>query len=462
MLKLFLQISGWLLAHTPGGLLHAWAWCLGRLMLAGMRERRRLIFSNLFHAFPDRPRAWHVRVARLSCVRLVETGMLSLASPFFSDERIRRTAVVAPELRSILQKHVAEQRPLLIGTLHLAYWEGLTWLGLLAPEIKGTGVVFRPLRNPTLNVWVQRTRERHGLLLLSRREGFQDTIRILRGNGRVALLFDQNPGRKGALTIFLGRICFTSELAGLLAEKVGARVVVFYPRRTGFWRMRFEAAEIESDGTTAGITLAMNRWFEKTLAQDEQLCASWLWSHSRWRAQQEFDHRFNLVSKRDILDEDLAARGMTRATMPRKTRIWLRLPDDENAVADIAPLVQAARLSRPDAEFTLLSTRGLEMGALPPGVADRVIALPASPVARWCLARRLRGEFPDSVIVLDESRGADFEAWLIDAPQRYGLCGEGGRRRLLTMTQTVDDAVGASLTRAERWRRWWIILGLPA
>ncbi|MDR0352349.1 MAG: lysophospholipid acyltransferase family protein, partial [Opitutaceae bacterium] len=390
MIRLLIHIAGWLVARAPRFFLRLLAGLLGRVILL-LPKRRGLLFSNLHHAFPDRPRAWHARVARLSCVRLIETGMLSLASPFFSETRLRRMTSLSPELEAIMRARAAAAQgparspsapppvgapaagtgtgttapapaapcPLLIGTLHFAYWECLTWLGLLCPGIAGTGVIFRPLKNPALNAWVKQTRERHGVLLLSRKNGLQDAFRIMRRGGTVSLLFDQNAGGNGALTLLLGRVCSTSELAGMLAEKFGAKVVVFYPRRLGFWSMRFEAVEIESDGTSAGVTLALNRWLETLLAHDEEFRASWLWSHGRWRTQDAPSQRLRLEAKRDLLDADLAARGLTRATMPRRARFWLTMPGDRAACAAALPLLRRLRQSRPDAELTLLAETAL-------------------------------------------------------------------------------------------------------
>jgi lauroyl/myristoyl acyltransferase len=586
VIKLLIHATGWLVARTPHVFLRLLAGLLGRVILL-IPKRRGLLFSNLHHAFPDRPRAWHARVARLSCVRLIETGMLSLASPFFSEARIRRMARLSPELEAIMRARAADAadddaateipnpksqipnhaagagtpRPLLIGTLHFAYWECLTWLGLLCPGIAGTGVIFRPLKNPVLNAWVKQTRERHGVLLLSRKNGLRDAFRIMRRGGIVSLLFDQNAGGNGALTLLLGRVCSTSELAGMLAEKFGAKVVVFHPRRLGFWTLRFEAVEIESDGTSAGVTLALNRWLETLLAGDEEFRASWLWSHGRWRTQDAPWQRLRLEARRDLLDADLAARGLTRATMPRRTRFWITMPGDRDACDAALPLLRRLRRSRPDAEITLLADATLAgppetAGATPPATAgaaitdattgatcnlmgynpgaaaeatppeiagattaspgaagtvppdttlarppatagatlaattgaatpattagatcnlmgynpgadaaDKIIFLPPPGPARRRFVRRLHNEFPDAHILLENSAGADREARLINAPQRFGLCAPGRRRPHLTHTWSPPPGDGSGARPAPSpvrlWEQWWEALGLP-
>src|SRR5208282_2424151 len=102
----------------------------------------------------------------------------------------------------------ANPRPVVLATLHLALWESQTWLKVLCPvELPEFGIIFRPLGNPSLDDFVRRTRERHGMRLLSRRAGFAQALSILRGKGCVGVLFDQNAGDQGALTLLLGRVC---------------------------------------------------------------------------------------------------------------------------------------------------------------------------------------------------------------------------------------------------------------
>ncbi|MDR0902204.1 MAG: hypothetical protein LBM92_05480 [Opitutaceae bacterium] len=523
MIKFLIHATGWLVAHAPRIFLRALANLLGCAILL-IPRRRAILFSNLHHAFPEKPSAWRARVARLSCVRLVETGMLSLASPFFSDERVWCAAEVSPELEAIMRARAVEGRPLLIGTLHFAYWECLTWLGLLCPGITGTGVIFRPLKNPALNEWVKQTRERHGVLLLSRKNGLQDAFRIMRRGGVVSLLFDQNAGGNGALTLLLGRVCSTSELAGTFAEKFGAKVVVFYPRRLGFWAIRFEAVEIGNDGTAAGTTLALNRWLETLLAGDDEFCASWLWSHGRWRTQDVPSQRLRLEARRDLLDADLSARGLARATMPRNTRFWVTMPGSRDDCAAALPLLRRLRLSRPDAEITLLAEAAQagfleKSGAATPAqaapagaacnltgrtsgnatpapaeatsnltgrtscaatpapagaacnltghtsgnaAADKIISLPPPGPARRRLVRRLRGCFPDAHILLADSAEADREARLINAPQRFGMCAQGRARPRLTHTWSPPPAAAGqpAPSQARLWEQWWESLGL--
>jgi len=430
LIPLALSLVGRLLALTPEPVLRALAAGGGELILWFAPRRRRVLRSNLHHAFPDRPRAWRRRIARESSRRLVETGMLSLAAPHLSLGRIRRIAVAGASVEALGREAAERAHPVLLSTFHLALWETQTWLkAVVDRELPEVGTIYRPLDNASADAVVKASRERHGMRLLSRREGFAQALRILRGNGWVGVLVDQNAGMNGALTLLFGRVCSTTELPGILAEKFGAELRTFYPRRTGFWRVTFESENVPFDGTAAGATLALNRWLEAALADDE-LCASWLWAHDRWRNQDVPERRLRLEAKRNLLAADLKARGL--AALPRRTRVWVRLPNWLGDVVMAVPLLRALRLSRPDAEITVLAKAPLAPLVESWGLADRVLPLPARGAGYVAHFLGLRAQYPDVWILFTNSVRGDLEAKLAGCPQRFGIRRPGRWRPLLS------------------------------
>src|SRR5689334_7585877 len=91
-----LKILGWLTAHAPEAVLRILAAALGDFIFFALRRRRRLVLSNLHHAFPEKTRAWHRTIGRESCRRLIETGLLSLATPFLDEQRYRQIISASP------------------------------------------------------------------------------------------------------------------------------------------------------------------------------------------------------------------------------------------------------------------------------------------------------------------------------------------------------------------------------
>jgi ADP-heptose:LPS heptosyltransferase/lauroyl/myristoyl acyltransferase len=430
--KIILTTVGWLVAHLPESLLRGLAAVLGDLIFYGLARRRRLVLSNLHHAFEDRPADWHRTIGRASCRRLGETALLSLALPFLSVRRLRRMVRVAPELESVVAgQRVDRPRPIVFVGPHLCGWESPTVLPVLVPApFPEFGIIFRPLDHPAADAWMKRTREHFGMRLLSRKEGFKEAMQILRRGGCIGILFDQNAGLQGALSTLFGRVCSTSELAGLLAEKFHADVKALYPHRLAFWRLELRAQDLGRGGSAADVTLSLNRWLESHLAADEGACASWLWAHDRWRNQDIPTRRLRLEAKRNLLAADLDQRGVT--AMPRKMRLWVRMPNWLGDVVMALPLLRALRVSRPDAHVTLLAKAAFQPLLEQLGVADRVRPLPSGDEGDFRHFRRLREEYPDCYVLFTHSLRGDLEAWCTRCPQRFGVQRRGRRRPLLT------------------------------
>ena len=444
MLRLFLIVSGWVLAKTPLPLLRLATEVLAALVWWLYGSRRRLILSNLHHAFPERSATWRGSIGRECMRRVVETGLFSLALPFLSDERLRRHLRPEAGLLELFARHRARPHPLVICTPHVAHWESGPVIPLLVgqpfPEF---GVIFRPLDNPGADAWIKQSRERFGMKLLSRRTGFAEATRILERNGCAAVLFDQNSGPRGALTTLFGRVCSTTSMPGTFAERARAEVAVIYPRHLGFWQIEMCAAPIAYDGTVTGLTISLNQWLETLLTRDDGMCASWLWGHQRWKTQDSPTARFRLEQKTNFLAEDLRRRGL--AALPRRTRLWVRLPNWLGDVVMALPLLRALRAARPDMEITLVAKAAylplLEKLAL----ADHLRPLPkAGGLAYFADFRRARDAFIDCYLLFTNSTRGDLEAWCTGARQRFGVARPGKPRRLLThrfkLPRNYDEA----------------------
>lgn len=455
-LLLLIKSLGWILAHAPESLLRALAAALGAFLHVGLPRRRRLLRSNLAHAFPDLSFAARERIARESCRRLVETGLLSLASPYLSAARLRQMLRAGPGLQDMLRERRDRPHPTVLVSAHLAYWEAQTWMAVLTDLPLGDfGVIYRPLDHPGLDDFVRRTRERFGMRLLSRKAGFAEAARILRHNGCVGILFDQNAGMQGALTTLFGRVCSTTELPGILAEKFGAEVRVITAHRLGFWRVELRITPVPHDGSAAGVVFALNRWLEATLSRDDGLRESWLWSHDRWRHQDRPAARFRLESRRDLLALEQRARGW--AELPRRTRLFVRLPNWLGDVVMALPLLRALRAARPDMALTLIGKGPFrdvcELGGL--GFEDYV-PLPSRGAGYWRQFRALAQRWPDTYLLLTQSIRGDVEAWLTACPQRFGLVRPGHPRPLLTHAYRRPS--GTDPRRQHQFEEWLHLL----
>jgi lipopolysaccharide heptosyltransferase II len=364
--------------------------------------------------------------------------LLSLATPYLSEDRLRAIMRPSPVLVDLISRFHKEPRATVMLTPHMAYWEVETCMPLVLPTpFPEMGVIYRPLDNAAADGWIKGVRERFGMRLLSRKEGFADSLKILRRRGIIGILFDQNAGLLGALTTLFGRVCSTSELTGLLVDKFSARMVVLYPRRLSFWRIELLLDTIDHDHTVAGATIAGNRWLEATLAGDDDLCASWLWAHDRWRNQDIPAKRLRLEAKRDFLAADLRVRGLD--ALPRRTRVFVRLPNWLGDVVMVLPLLRSLRVSRPDAEITLVAKPQFLPLLEGWNVADRLQPLPPRGPGYFLHFWRQRRAYPDVWLLFTNSLRGDLEAWLSGCRQRFGLVRPGKFRPLLSHAYRLPE-----------------------
>ncbi|MDR2201079.1 MAG: lysophospholipid acyltransferase family protein, partial [Puniceicoccales bacterium] len=276
-------------------------WCvaflcqiLGRFFFLFFRRRRRIILSNLAHTFPEKTETECKIMARISCVRMVELGVLAIVLPYFSEKRIRRSFSLDSSVEEFFREREQNDGPCIVLLPHFSQMEAMTVIPLLNGAAKGyeIGVIYRPFKNKGLEQWIHKTRERFGLKLLSRKNGFSQAKEILRRRGIVVILFDQNAGEAGILSTFLGRVASTTFLPDLLFRHFHCPVYMFMPQRLGFFRGKCFCERLDlavagqdhpGEKDTAKkndycVTHAMNTWLERKLLFDYDVCCDWLWA----------------------------------------------------------------------------------------------------------------------------------------------------------------------------------------
>ncbi len=449
-----LKVIGSLLVYSPEFIPRAISNSLGYFIYYALPSRRRIVLSNLFHCFPESKHNWRRRIALQSCCQTVETGMLGLIIPFLSKDRISSMLHIPPKTRETLKKIADGNRPFLLCSPHLGAWELMTTFpGQLDHAFPKVGVVYRPLKNKKLNQWVVNSREKFGMSLLSRRQGFSEGMKILRAGGGYGVLFDQNAGDLGTLSLFFDRLTSTTELPGLLGEKFNTIVTTIHTERIAFWHYSLRVKIHEIPSKSENITNHLNSWLENLLRSNDSTCSSWLWLHDRWRTQYVPEKRFRIQSKRTLI---------SKTQEPAKTtKFWIRLPAQLDEILRIIPSIRALRKARTDGELTLISRSRYIPLLKCLKIGDEFLSLPDRNIKSFLKIFKWRIQYPDTLIIFPSSIRHDIEAWLIGARQRFGIEINGRQRPLLTHTWKVPQELDQrTLHQSRIWEMFLTHFGL--
>lgn len=475
MLKLvswLIYSIGFILSRLPDRALEGLAWVLGRAIYYLFWKRCRLLLVSLAYSFPHYSEKRRKQLAKESCKRTVEMALVSLLLPFWSKENLKQRFDFDPALK-LLRPFIEAGRPLLILTPHFSLMEAITLAPLFYEgKLPPMGVVYRPLNNTFLESFIKKTRERGGMRLLSRKAGLLEAIKLLQNKGIVAVLFDQNAGIHGLETLFFERPVYATELPQLLLNKSQAQAVFLYMRRRGFAQGSLEgsvldsldAAELIAQDSSKLCIIQANRCLEDLLKQEDELCADWLWLHKRWDMKRKWNERLCARVKKTLLPETLFFKGLEE--LPRKRKVWIRLPNWLGDVVMIVPLLTALRKALPDAAFSVVGKAQFECLFIQTdlkrlSIADHFIPLPPRGKAYWPYFWNLRKQRPELYLLFTNSFRGDLEAFLTRAPERFGIKKPGKCRPCLTHVWPQPSALDeATLHQTQLWYQYLQYFGL--
>jgi KDO2-lipid IV(A) lauroyltransferase len=183
-------------------------------------------------------------------------------------------------------------RPVMVISGHFGNWELATYIfGLFGFPI---GVVARDLDNPYMNRWYEQFRQRVRHIHISKNGGGADMVSILEQGGYLALLADQDAGRRGLFVNFFGRSASTFKSIALLALQHRALICVGYAYRLkdDFINqdgVRYEMGceeiidPLDYDGVDAipAITQRYTAALERVVRRAPE---QYFWVHRRWKS----------------------------------------------------------------------------------------------------------------------------------------------------------------------------------
>lgn len=278
----FLRLVAEIFRFVPFRAMYVLSDGLAFLLHSVIGYRKKVVLENLRRAFPEKKDDEIRRIARFFYQNLTDTTLETVK--YFTasmTETNRRCPVLNPQM---VNEYLDRGQSVILAGSHYNNWEicGLT----MPPTFHGATVTaFKPLTNKKIDEYLNRSRSRTGMEMVSMEDTFKEMRRRTSEPVVWILLADQSPSsRKSAHWVtFLGQDSASLPGTDVLARKFGYPVLYFHVQRVrrGFYEVLFE--EIWAKPSTASegdITRAYARHLEAKIREQPE---NWLWSHKRWK-----------------------------------------------------------------------------------------------------------------------------------------------------------------------------------
>lgn len=184
-------------------------------------------------------------------------------------------------------------RPVILLSGHYGNWEiAVSVFGLFGFPM---GVVARELDNPFLNQWFEKFRQLTGHRAMAKKGGYDDMIATIERRGHLALLGDQDAGKRGLFVDFFGKPASTFKSIALLALEYRAYICVGYARRLpdqfecNQW-VKFElgceqlidSTQCVSKDPVGELTQQFTTALENAVRKSPE---QYFWVHRRWKSE---------------------------------------------------------------------------------------------------------------------------------------------------------------------------------
>ena len=279
-----LRTTLFFLRMLPLSLVHWLARCLGTFAFDVVRIRRRVTLENLRAGLGDQySEGERVKIAR-ACYR-------NFACTFFEFALTPHegTADLTPWVEVAPREPIAEAAVLGKGivylTAHTGNWE---LLGAAISQLdRSIKFLVGDQKNLLVDRYAKRQRAKMGMEMIEIGSSMRAVMRTLRGDGRIALVADQDGGRDGIFIEFLGRPAAYQVGPARFAYRTGAPVLVGLARRLGGGKHSARLyPPIIPDQTkpeaeeTRRILCEYTRILEDFIRRHPD---QWFWMHRRWK-----------------------------------------------------------------------------------------------------------------------------------------------------------------------------------
>ena len=451
-MAILIKAIAFLLSKLPYFILSKICQSLGALMIWFPSKRKRVLLSNLVHAFPFWSKAKLRSVASESAARMFEMGFFSMVYPYFS--RAKRWSTVVYDQQTIreLDELRKDNIPVLFLVPHVSLFETLATSPFFRPnQRKRLGAVYRPNRNPKLDNWIAKARLSTGIKLFSRKAGLKKALYFLRDGNWLTVLFDQNGGHAGSDVMFLKRLTSVTTFPDLLAKVNNLRVFYALPRRIGFFKTHLALKEIFPTKEKP-ISIQAHDLLAMDIKNCNRALPEWLWAHGKWKIHYYPEVRFQLNQKRSFLSKDESIRT--------GTRIVIRLSNWLGDVVMSLPIIRALRKARPDIQFLIMG-RSTYLPLLQKfELGEEFIRIDNESLKGYLdVLLEVKRKMPECHLMFTNSLRGDIESLIVGSPQRLGMEFTDRYRPFLSHSFKVNKSDFNSRHLTKTWEQMIIEFG---
>ena len=285
---LIIKVSVRIVKALPMLVVITLARALGWFLRCAVRFRREVIVSNIQAAYGTRKSAQEIRqLIRDTYFHMMLLSLEILRLPGITREKILEI-VVTREGQEHLQKALERGKGAFILTGHVGNWE-LSGI-LLGKMGYSMHAVTKGVKSKSGSSFLKMLRDDNGLIAIPRENAARRILSILRQNGVIAFMIDQNMIHKeGVFVDFFGHPACTLPSLAILAARSGAPILPGYCYRDKDLRhyhgVLLPEIELEypHESKEQNIIHNTQRFSNAVEAMIDRFPVQWTWMHKRWK-----------------------------------------------------------------------------------------------------------------------------------------------------------------------------------
>ena len=273
----------YVISWLPVSLLYVLSWLIFFLFYYVPGYRKKVVYNNLYNAFPEKSRQELLAIRRrfyrhLSCLFAEVVKILSL-----SPENLKRRCKFTAESKELINSYLQNNKSVIIVMGHYGNWE---WCGTSFYVNFGisSAAVYRPVKNKAFDRLMKRLRTRLGVNVYPMKDFPRQMFALRKQTNCIILIADQTPSRTNAHWVeFLNQETPVYKGTARLSKTFNYPLIFCLPRpvKRGYYEVHAKLiAETPKEYDEESISKMHTRILEEEIIKAPEY---WLWTHKRWK-----------------------------------------------------------------------------------------------------------------------------------------------------------------------------------